>query len=89
MASHRSLEGEQNYIPPRGKGAKKGADFLCVFAGEIFNVYNGSAREMGATGFDRNLNDRRDACRARLMQLVKKRREKQLPITMNWLSLPN
>ena len=24
-----------------------------------------------------------------LMQLVKKRRETQLPITMNWLSLPN
>ena len=89
MASHRSLEGEQNYIPPRGKGAKKRADFLCVFAGEIFNVYNGSARKMGATGFDRNLNDRRDVMPGYLMQLVKTRRETQLPITMNWLSLPN
>jgi hypothetical protein len=44
---------------------------------------------MGATGFDRNLNDRRDVMPGYLMQLVKTRRETQLPITMNWLSLPN
>jgi hypothetical protein len=32
----------------------------------------------GATGFDRNLNDRRDAMPGYLMQLVKTRREKTI-----------
>jgi len=50
--------------------------------------YNESASQTGATGFDRNLNDRRDVMPGYLMQLVKTRRETQLPITMNWLSLP-
>jgi hypothetical protein len=53
------------------------------------SLYNAFASQMGATGFDRNLNDRRDACRATLCSSLKSVGKKQLPITMSWLSLPN
>src|SRR5829696_3516350 len=43
----------------------------CAFRESRVNLYNYQARKMGATGFDRNLNDRRDACRATLCSSLK------------------
>src|SRR5688500_2580268 len=62
---------------------------ICRFLESGGSPYNDSASQTGATGFDRNLNDRRDACRATLCSSLKRVGKKQLPITMNWLSLPN
>jgi hypothetical protein len=60
-----------------------------AFPNLFANVYDYPARKDGGDRL-RQKPERSSRCMpGYLMQLVKKRRETQLPITMNWLSLPN